>query len=267
MKKNRKLLIPFSSLLLLIIILLIGNLNSVDNTYANKTADLNLDNFEESKKNTNAVNNYEDNSISLTILDRCTISINKERINDDFYGVQQLNNRWNLDEIDAILNSIKGVWQADKYIGFIDSSLYYADLFDMGDSLEEGIREELYDQYNEKIKNAKINIPGLVISIKETEGREIDSNYVYINNYYPSPVSIILSLDKINEKYPIFADQTTISTDFYVEYPIIYIKFFVPVEEEENKTIKYSTATLLISKDDKFYLLTDGAFYSLKRKS
>jgi len=53
--------------------------------------------------------------------------------------------------------------------------------------------------------------------------------------------------------------RTTISTDFYVNYPVLYIKSFIK-HDKDNVTSEYEPATLVISSDGKFYILIEGAF-------
>lgn len=65
-------------------------------------------------------------------------------------------------------------------------------------------------------------------------------------------------MSRSDDNYPIFVESTTVTGDFSVEYPVMYIKFFTCVEEG-----KYEPATLVITSDKKFYMLIDGAFYSL----
>lgn len=191
------------------------------------------------------------------------LKIHKDRINDDIYGTGQLDNRWELNEIDDILNSVKGSWQIDEYIGFVYPSLYYSGL-DWRDNLGQAEKERLNEAYEEKVRKAKTNIPDVSFSIKEYNDEETNSNYIFVNGRYRSPISIILSVDRLNHNYPIYKDQTTISADFHVEYPVIYVKFFINFFEE-SQTIRYEPATLVISSDNKFYILIDGAFYSLKK--
>jgi hypothetical protein len=112
------------------------------------------------------------------------------------------------------------------------------------------------------VKNAQNNIPNVYFSVKRHNGKDVNSNYISVNGNYLSPISIILSLDRSNDDYPVFSDRTTISTDFTVEYPTIYIKFFIKYSEDNIKE-KYEPATLVLTSDNKFYILIDGAFYSL----
>lgn len=202
------------------------------------------------------------NVITMTILDKNTISIDKDRITDDIYG-SYLDNRWELSEIDSILNSIKGTWRVNEYVGFVESSIYYPDLFDHNDNLGDDIKEQLHKEYKEKVDSAKRNIPEIYFYIKEYDGKSTNNNYIYVNGNYLSPISIIMSVDLLNDNYPVFVDRTTVSTDFSVEYPVIYIKFFLE-QNGEDLIKKFCSATLVISSDNKFYILVDGAFYSLK---
>lgn len=267
MKKNRILFVSMLLLLTVTSILIISIFEKKDNVNASEKVELSQDEQDENKIAINNVSNQDINSIEYVLFGNNIITIQKDRIYDEFYGIQQLNNSWELSEINTILSSIKGTWKPDKYIGFVDSSLYFPDLFDGDKYLEEDYRKQLYDEYNTKIENAKVNIPTISISVKENYGKEISNNLIFVNGYYLSPISIVFSLDRINENYPVFVDQTTISKDFYVEYPTIYIKFFIPVEDEKNQISMYRPATLVISRDNKFYLLIDGAFYSLENLS
>lgn len=215
----------------------------------------------------NSINSStDDNIISITLLDKSSLKINKSRLNNNIYGVNRLDNKWTFIEIDTILNSIKGSWETDEYIGFVDSSIYFPDLYDLNDNLEANIKDDLLNEYQLKIEHAKSNIPNLSFSVRLYDGKDTDSNYIYVNKNYPSPISIILSEDRIYDNSPIFVDQTTISSDFYVEYPVIYIKFFIKSNINNNLEI-YEPATLVITSDNKFYILIDGAFYSLKNIS
>lgn len=204
-------------------------------------------------------------SISVSIFGEETLLIDKSRFNDDMYGTGQLNNRWRLNEIDVILNSIQGEWKTEEYIGFVDSSIYYTDLFDRSDNIEEDVRNSLIEEYNKKVESAKKNIPNISFSVKRHNTQDTNSNYIIVNGNYLSPISIILSMDRIDDNYPVFVDQTTLSMDFAVEYPVIYIKFFIKYMEDDLD-VRYEPATLVLSKDNKIYILVDGAFYSMVKK-
>ena len=134
----------------------------------------------------------ESNLINITILGKETISINQDRLN----GNGELE-RWELNEIDAILSSVKGVWQIDQYVGFVIPGIYYYDLFDENSGLDENIRTQLYQMYDEKVESAKHHIPDIRLSIKEGDGKEAEHNYIYVNNVYFSPIKIFLSTDRL----------------------------------------------------------------------
>ena len=200
----------------------------------------------------------EDDIIRFTVLNGETLEISEDRVKDEIYGISRLDNRWTLEETDKILSSLKGTWKVDEYVGFVVASIYYADLFDPNDNLPENERNSLVDAYAAKVEGAKNNIPDVFFSIKEYEGNMAKGNYLYVNGNYHSPISIILSLERTNDNYPVFVEQTTISSDFFVEYPVMYINFFIYREK------RYEPATLVISTDKQYYILIDGAFYSLK---
>lgn len=205
------------------------------------------------------------NDIEVSILGKKTIYIKKDRFldDDDIYGTGQLDNRFTLDEMDSILNAIKGKWKLGEYIGYVDYTLYYPDLFDCRDSLEQSVQNDIIKKYKQKVNIAKSSIPKIDISIKQCKNKNVYNNYIIVNDNYLSPISIIISLDRITDNYPVFVDRTTISTDFFVKYPVIYIKFFIESIESESGVKKYEPATLVLTNDSKFYILIDGAFYSV----
>ena len=209
----------------------------------------------------------ESNMIDITVLGKETISISKDRFDDDVYGTGLLDSRLELNEIDAILNSLKGIWEVDQYVGFVASSLYYPDLFDPNDNLEEGRREQLYQMYDKKVEYAQNNIPEIYLTIKKRDSEDTENNYIYVNNgSFASPISISISKDLWSEYYPVFKDRTVIAEGFDAEYPVIYIKFFIRKSKGDD-SIEYMPATLVITADNKFMVLIDGAFYSLKEVS
>ncbi len=120
----------------------------------------------ESSKNTKDI-------VEISILGEKTIYIDEDRINDDVYQIEQLDNRWDLSEIDNILNAVKGTWKIGKYVGFVHSSLYYPDLFDSNDNLDKDYKEKLYIDYDYKKESAKKDIPEVYFSIKEYKGKII----------------------------------------------------------------------------------------------
>lgn len=198
----------------------------------------------------------ENKFVEFNILGKNIIRIDMARF--DSFGTGRLENRWELEETDLIFESLKGVWKIESYVGFVDSSLFDPDLFDKDDNLDVTVKKELYDTYLMKLENAKDNIPEIYFSVREQNGNDTNKNYIY-SGTYSSPVSITLSLDRLNDYYPLFADQNAISMDFNVKYPVMYIRFALDV----NNNLK--SATLVLDSDNKIYILMEGAFYSLKR--
>lgn len=56
--------------------------------------------------------------IKFQVLDGETLIIGSHKMYD-FYDT-----RWELAEIDAIMNSLQGTWQVDQYMGFISSHIF-----------------------------------------------------------------------------------------------------------------------------------------------
>ena len=196
--------------------------------------------------------------LEFEILGKETLSIDESRIQDSF-----LDNRWTLEEIDKILNSIKGCWTVDQYVGFVSDETYFPQLRPI-DNIDEQWRNDLLEEYQAKVEEAKNNLPSLIFSIKERDlpFLETDANYIYIDGLSPSPISVTLSME--NEVPSMLADSemTADSPDFQAEYPVLYIRFFFSENRDDERV--YLPATLVITSDDRFYLLLDGAFYSLK---
>lgn len=224
--------------------------------------------FEKSCRYTdNNTTSEEKNSDNITVnlSDGEKLVIDSKRFNDDLYGTGQLFNRWDIEEEDKILNSIKGYWKVNKYVGFIASSICYPDLFDPHDNLSSKYKKQLIKEYDKAVNEAKKTLPDVNFSVKMYNGKEApDCNDLIVQDGYISPISIILSKDRNDDNYPIFFEQTTISYDLgvKVEYPVIYIKFFY-LDEDKNGNALFKPATLVLSSNNKQYLLINGAFYSL----
>lgn len=217
----------------------------------------------------------------ISILGETEIAIENSRIHDRLDGVDHLNNLFTLDEINTILNTVKGTWKADEYVGFVSY-----DMCGRGRWLEDVDAYDRYEgdsgweQYQEAQAQASNNIPDFTISIKEYyssyEGiEETENNYIYVRTdegiRYSSPMSIVLSLRLEDDDYPAFINRTMAGIGSNENYPVIYIEFFsicdTGIENSifYNDTIVYEPATLVLTSDGQFLLLKDGAFYSLKR--
>ncbi len=203
--------------------------------------------------------------IEFRLPDGNVLSVDESRITD-FYGWGHLENRWELEEIDMILDSIKGYWEIDKYVGFVPANIYDGTLFDYP-SDDDPYYAELYDQYDEKVKLAEENIPDIFFSVKEGKFEGDPSNYIYTKGRFYSPVNIILSLERLGDCYPILSERTAVSGDFVAEYPVLYIQFFLNKISEGSRGSEYQSASIIITSDSdsEILLLTDGAFYSIKR--
>lgn len=201
----------------------------------------------------------------ISVLGKEELVIENDRIYDDRYGLHQLNNRFTLEEIDTILNTVKGSWVADEYVGFVSYNVYGAEYL-----MEEA---EAWTIYDEAKTRAAANVPDFTISIGEyntiTKGMaDIDNNYIYVQTRdgrrYNSPMSIVLSMSLIEDNYPVFIDRSMVGIGSNDNYPVVYIQFFSVCYSDESKKFIYEPATLVLTSDGQFLLLKDGAFYSLK---
>ncbi len=93
--------------------------------------------------------------LEFEILGKETLSIDESRIQDSF-----LDNRWTLEEIDKRLNSIKGCWTVDQYVGFVSDETYFPELRP-GDDIDEQWRSDLLEEYQTKVEEAKNNLPSV----------------------------------------------------------------------------------------------------------
>ena len=213
----------------------------------------------------------------ISILGKEELIIENERIYDDKAGLGQLNNLFTLDEINTILNTIKGTWKIDEYVGFVSYDMYgRGKWIDTGDNNAwinyEGDTE--WPGYMDDQKNAKANIPEFAISIKEywfaNQGvKDTSNNYIFVSDdngrRYDSPFSIVLSMKIADDDYPALINRSMVGIGTGEEYPVIYIQFFSFDYSEENGEVIYEPATLVLTSDGQFLLLKDGAFYSLKK--
>ena len=267
---RRKVVILCLGILVVVVISLILGRVTYNQGFENGQA------FSGEKEGKNIVESVEtdtsDNTVSINILGKEAIIIDKDRVYNDIYGDGFLFDRWELNEVDAILNAVKGNWQIDQYVGFIPAGIDNPDLFDIHDNIGEDVREQLYEEYDKKVERAKNNVPEISFSIKEYRAydgtyQDTTNNCIFVSGNggaYESQVRIILTASEELDRYPVFSEQTAFSGDFSVEYPVVYIKFFVPWEENEEGIRTYESATLVLSSDEKFFVLINGAFYSVK---
>lgn len=223
----------------------------------------------------------EKNMTIISILGKMEIAIENDRIHDKVDGVDHLNNLFTLDETNAILNTIKGTWEADEYVGFISY-----DMCGRGRWLEDVAPYDRYEgdsgweEYQEAQERASENIPDFTISIKEYDTAyngitDVENNYIYVRTSrgvsYSSPMSVVLSMRLADDDYPAFHNRTMAGIGSNDNYPVIYIEFFTIRDSGEDDTIFnndrfiYEPATLVLTSDGQFMLLKDGAFYTLKK--
>lgn len=201
----------------------------------------------------------EEKFIKFQVLDGETLIIGSHKMYD-YYDA-----RWELAEVDAIMNSLQGTWQADQYMGFISSHIFYSELDERFGNQPEYVREEYRERYRQHVQYAQEHLPDYLISIRDDDFTAYPkNNYIYVNGSYPSAVNILFHWKGFNEIYtPGLYEAVCITSDFHVEYPVLYLQFYI--YEKEDEIGRYRPATLVVTADKQFLVQLDGAFYSLKQ--
>ena len=199
----------------------------------------------------------ENENITFRVLDGKEISVSRDRLMD----TERINNRWSLEETDAMIAPLKGTWTTDTYMGYVLP--YNLRKFEPDTYADEEARETFFGEYHEAVRAAEESpVPDISVEVQPVE--EYEDGYTIRVNGYESPFSIILSTERINDEYPIYSDTTTLSESFFVEYPVVYIKLFASFKDGESD--RYNPVTVIVSEDGQVLLLMEGAFYSLERR-
>ena len=133
----------------------------------------------------------EDAYIVFTLPDGYVLQISEKRLSENKEG-EYIENRWDLNEVDAILDSVKGEWCIDRYCSFVPASIYYLSLYHYNLKYDTEYLTKLIDRYVEKQSIAQNHIPDIQFSIKEDNDESVDNNYIFSESYQ-SPISIIFS--------------------------------------------------------------------------
>lgn len=199
----------------------------------------------------------ENENITFRVLDGKEISVSRDRLMD----TGRINNRWSLEETDAMIAPLKGTWTTNTYMGYVLP--YNLRKFEPDTYADEEARETFFGEYHEAVRAAEESpVPDISVEVQPVE--EYEDGYTIRVNGYESPFSIILSTERINDEYPIYSDTTTLSEKFFVEYPVVYIKLFASFKDGESD--RYNPVTVIVSEDGQVLLLMEGAFYSLERR-
>ena len=199
----------------------------------------------------------ENENITIRVLDGKEISVSRDRLMD----TGRINNRWSLEETDAMIAPLKGTWTTDTYMGYVLP--YNLRKFEPDIYADDEARETFFGEYHEAVRAAEESpVPDISVEVQPVE--EYEDGYTIRVNDYETPFSIILSTERINDEYPIYRDTTTLSESFFVEYPVVYIKLFTSFKDGESD--RYNPATMIVSADGQVLLLMEGAFYSLERR-
>lgn len=199
----------------------------------------------------------------ISVLDKAELAIANERFCSDDSNSMYLDNRFTPEEIDTILSTIEGTWIVDEYVGFVP---YESGAWRKGT----GTVEELREQYEKAVKQAKQKLPEICLRVKSDSGKEPEgsNHYIYMqtaDKSYKSPMSIAISMQEEKTAYAWRTNRTTEGSGIPRDsgYPVIYIEFFAASESGEGES-SYEPAALVLASDGNFLFLKDGAFYSLK---
>ena len=124
---------------------------------------------------------------------------------------ERINNRWSLEETDAMIAPLKGTWTTDTYMGYVLP--YNLRKFEPDTYADEEARETFFGEYHKAVRAAEESpVPDISVEVQPVE--EYEDGYTIRVNGYESPFSIILSTERINDEYPIYSDTTTLSESF-----------------------------------------------------
>lgn len=154
----------------------------------------------------------ENKNITFRVLDGKEISVSRDRLRD----TERINNRWSLEETDAMIAPLKGTWTTDTYMGY--ALPYNLRKFEPDTYADEEARETFFGEYHEAVRAAEESpVPDISVEVQPVE--EYEDGYTIRVNGYESPFSIILSTERINDEYPIYSDTTTLSESFFCGIP------------------------------------------------
>jgi len=216
------------------------------------------------------VESYNDMIVVMNILGNATLYVDQSRFSSSEGHPLMRNlvyNQWSSDELDQIFNAIQGIWTIDSYVGFVSFRLYLPELFrdDFEVAGGEKRRDFLLEMYELRRRKAQENIPNLQFSV-DAEQRILLINDTEDSPGNPSPVTIILSVS--DDHMPNRINQTTSADVILGELPVLYIQFFIQTGGFDSEAVQhdnsYKIATLVITSDEGFFVLMDGAFYSLR---
>ena len=90
----------------------------------------------------------ENENITFRVLDGKEISVSRDRLMD----TERINNRWSLEETDAMIAPLKGTWTTDTYMGYVLP--YNLRKFEPDTYADEEARETFFGEYHEAVRAA-----------------------------------------------------------------------------------------------------------------
>ena len=108
------------------------------------------------------------------------ISVSRDRLMD----TERINNRWSLEETDAMIAPLKGTWTTDTYMGYVLP--YNLRKFEPDTYADEEARETFFGEYHEAVRAAEESpVPDISVEVQPVE--EYEDGYTIRVNGYDSP--------------------------------------------------------------------------------
>lgn len=126
----------------------------------------------------------ENENITFRVLDGKEISVSRDRLMD----TGRINNRWSLEETDAMIAPLKGTWTTNTYMGY--ALPYNLRKFEPDTYADEEARETFFREYHEAVRTAEESpVPDISVEVQPVE--EYEDGYTIRVNGCESPFSII----------------------------------------------------------------------------
>lgn len=124
--------------------------------------------YEEERKDVS-----ENENITFRVLDGKEISVSRDRLMD----TERINNRWSLEETDAMIAPLKGTWTTDTYMGYVLP--YNLRKFEPDTYADEEARETFFGEYHEAVRAAEESpVPDIALKYNRWKNMKMDTQSV-----------------------------------------------------------------------------------------
>ena len=115
----------------------------------------------------------ENENITFRVLDGKEISVSRDRLMD----TERINNRWSLEETDAMIAPLKGTWTTDTYMGYVLP--YNLRKFEPDTYADEEARETFFGEYHEAVRAAEESpVPDITLKYNRWKNMKMDTQSV-----------------------------------------------------------------------------------------